>query len=423
MTTSRAATRRVGHIRWIICGLLFLATVINYIDRTTISVLEPELRTTIGWTDKQWGYIGASFMLTYAFGFAFAGWLMDKIGTRIGFTLSLLIWSLAAAAHALACDVGDFMLARLALGLGEAGNYPAAIKTIAEWFPKRERALATGLINAATNVGATISPLLVPWLFEAYGWQAAFVVTGLGGMVWVLIWWPFYRPPREHRWLSPAELEYIESDPPDPPQRIPWRRLLGYRQVWAFAIAKACTDSIWWFYLFWFAPFMAYQFEVDIKTIGWPMVTVYLMADVGSVVGGWQSSWLLGRGWSTNAARKTAMLTYALLIVPVALAPVTSEKWLAVLLIGLAAGSHQGFSANLYTLTSDIFPRSAIGSIVGIGGFAGSMGGFVLQLSAGWLKELTGNFVLLFGIASLAYLVALGVIQLLIPRIEPIEQV
>jgi MFS transporter, ACS family, hexuronate transporter len=414
------APRRVGHIRWIICALLFAATVINYIDRTVISVLEPELRKVVGWTDSQWGYIGASFMLSYAFGFAFSGWLMDKIGTRIGFTIALIIWSIAAAGHAFARTVGGFMLARFLLGLGESGNYPAAIKTIAEWFPKRERAFATGIINAGTNVGATISPAIVPLIYVYEGWQAAFIVTGLAGMIWVLFWWPIYRQPQEHPWLSPQELSYIESDPPDPPVRIPWRRLLTYPQVWAFAIAKALTDSIWWFYLFWFAPFMAEQFDVDIKTIGWPMVTVYLMADIGSVLGGLQSSWLLGRGWSTNAARKTAMLTYAILIVPVALAPLVSEKWLAVFLIGVAAGSHQGFSANLYTITSDIFPRRAIGSIVGIGGFAGSMGGFALQLGAGWLKEWTGNFVTLFAMAGSAYLIALAVVQILIPRVEPV---
>jgi MFS transporter, ACS family, hexuronate transporter len=412
---------RAGYIRWIICALLFLATVVNYIDRTVISVLEPELRHKIGWTDSQWGYISASFMLAYAIGFPLSGWFIDKVGTRLGFALSLIVWSLAAASHAFARNVGEFMLARFALGLGESGNYPAAIKTIAEWFPKRERAFATGLINAATNVGATISPIAVPLLYAEYGWQAAFVATGLGGLFWVLLWWPIYRRPQEHTWVSEEELAYIESDPPDPPKRIPWRRLLQYRQVWAFAIAKAFTDSIWWFYLFWFAPFMAEQFGVDIKTIGWPMVTVYLMADVGSIAGGWQSSWLLGRDWSTNAARKTAMLTYALCIVPVAFAPLVSEKWVAVILIGMAAGSHQGFSANLYTLTSDIFPRNAIGSIVGIGGFAGASGGFLLQLSAGWLKELTGNYIALFAIASLAYLIALGVIQLLIPNLEPVE--
>jgi ACS family hexuronate transporter-like MFS transporter len=419
MNDSTAA--RVGYVRWIICALLFLATVINYIDRTVLSVLEPELRKVIGWSDSQWGYIGASFMLAYAIGLLFAGWVMDKIGTRLGFTIFLIVWSLAAAGHAFARTLVGFIVARFALGIGEAGNYPAAIKSIAEWFPKRERALATGIINAATNVGATISPLIVPIIYATQGWQAAFLATGLGGLIWVALWWPIYRRPKEHPWLTAGELAFIESDPPDPAQHIAWRHLLGYRQVWGFAIAKFLTDSVWWFYLFWFAPFMAEEFDVDIKTIGWPMVTVYLMADIGSVAGGWQSSWLLGRSWSPNAARKTAMLTYALCIVPVATAPLVDEKWLAVFLIGMAAGSHQGFSANLFTINSDIFPRRAIGSIVGIGGFAGAIGGFLLQLSAGWLKEATGSYVALFAIAGSAYLVALLVIQLFIPRIEPVD--
>jgi MFS transporter, ACS family, hexuronate transporter len=416
-----AGAARVGYVRWIICSLLFLATVINYIDRTVLSVLEPVLRKEIGWTDAQWGYIGASFMLAYAIGLLFAGWLMDKIGTRLGFTLSLIVWSFAAASQALATSVSGFILVRFALGLGESGNYPAAIKTIAEWFPKRERALAAGIINAGTNVGATITPIAVPVIYQYHGWQAAFLATGLGGLVWILLWWPIYRRPREHAWLSQPELDFIESDPPDPPQKIAWRDLLHYRQVWAFAIAKFMTDSVWWFFLFWFPPFMAEQFDVNIKTIGWPMITVYLMADIGSVAGGWQSSWLLGRGWSHNAARKIAMLTFALCVVPVAAAPLVSEKWVAVFLIGMAAGSHQGFSANLFTINSDMFPRKAIGSIIGIGGFAGAIGGFTLQLCAGWLKEATGNYVLLFAMAGSAYLLALLVIQILIPRIDPID--
>ena len=247
------------------------------------------------------------------------------------------------------------------------------------------------------------------------------MATGLAGLVWVAFWWPMYRRPQEHPKVSPQELAYIESDPADPPVRIPWGTLLTHRQTWGFAIAKFLTDSIWWFYLFWFAPFMAAQFGVDIKTVGVPMMTVYLMADIGSVLGGWQSSWLIGRGWSVNSARKTAMLTYALCIVPVALAPMAGNKWLAVLLIGIATASHQGFSANLFTLVSDIFPRRAVGSIVGIGGFAGAIGGFCLQLAAGQLKQMTGNYVALFAMAATAYLVALAVIQLLIPRVEPVE--
>jgi ACS family hexuronate transporter-like MFS transporter len=239
-------------------------------------------------------------------------------------------------------------------------------------------------------------------------------------MLWVVFWWPMYRRPQEHPRVSAQELAHIESDPADPPVRIPWRTLLQHRQTWGFAIAKFLTDSIWWFYLFWFAPFMAAEFDVNIKTIGLPMITVYLMADVGSVLGGWQSSWLIGRGWSINSARKTAMLTYALCIVPVAAAPLVDHKWLAVFLIGVATASHQGFSANLFTLVSDTFPRRAVGSVVGIGGFSGAIGGFLLQLSAGHLKQMTGNYVALFAIAASAYLIALAVIQLLIPRVEPV---
>jgi MFS transporter, ACS family, hexuronate transporter len=408
-----------SNFRWVICALLFVATTINYVDRTVISVLEPDLRKIIGWDDAQWSYITASFMLAYAIGFLVSGWMMDKLGTRLGFTIALVVWSFAAAAHAFAHNVWGFMIARFALGLGESGNFPACIKTVAEWFPKRERALATGIFNAGTNVGATISPLLVPLILEAYGWQMAFIATGLVGLLWVVFWWPIYRRPQEHPRVSERELAYIESDPADPHVRVPWRTLLGHRPTWGFAIAKFLTDSVWWFYLFWFPPFMDAEFDINTKQIMWPMMTVYIMADVGSVLGGWQSSWLIGQGWSINAARKTAMLTYALCIVPVAAAPLVGHKWWAVFLIGVAAASHQGFSANLFTLVSDVFPRRAVGSIVGIGGFAGAIGGFFLTLSTGWLKQTTGNYVAPFAIAATAYLIALTIVQVLIPRVEP----
>jgi ACS family hexuronate transporter-like MFS transporter len=409
-----------SNYRWVICGLLFAATTINYVDRTVISVLEPELRKTIGWDDADWSYITASFMLAYAIGFLFAGWMMDKLGTRLGFTIALIVWSIAAAAHAFAQGVWGFMIARFALGLGESGNFPACIKTVAEWFPKRERALATGIFNAGTNVGATISPFLVPIILKYYGWETAFLATGLIGLVWVFFWWPMYRRPQEHPRVSAKELAHIESDPADPPVRIPWRTLLAHRPTRGFAIAKFLTDSVWWFYLFWFPPFMNAEFGIDTKQIMWPMMTVYIMADVGSVLGGWQSSWLIGRGWSLNAARKTAMLTYALCIVPVAAAPLVGHKWWAVFLIGVAAASHQGFSANLFTLVSDVFPRRAVGSVVGIGGFAGAMGGFFLTLSTGTLKQMTGNYVASFAIAASAYLIALAVVHAFIPRVEPV---
>lgn len=423
----------VGNFRWVICALLFFATTINYVDRAVFGVLEPTLKEAVGWTATQFGDINAQFNLAYAIGFLFAGWMIDKLGVRLGYTISLVVWSFAAAAHAFARTGSEFATARFALGLGEAGNFPAAIKTVAEWFPRKERALATGVFNAGANIGAIIAPWVVPIIALRWGWQYAFVGTGLAGLLWVVFWWPIYRRPREHPRLSAEELAYIESDPPDPPVKIRWRELLPYRQTWAFAIGKFLTDAIWWFYVFWFGKFTNEQFGVDLKTIGPPMITVFLMADVGSVFGGWQSSWLLRRGWSVNAARKTAMLTCAICVVPVVAAPLVKGTymlpggfsidalWIAVLLIGLAAAAHQGFSANMFTLASDMFPRYAVASVVGIGGFAGAMGGYLMNRGAGRLKDLTGNYFGMFAIAASAYLLALLIIHLLVPRLEPVD--
>jgi ACS family hexuronate transporter-like MFS transporter len=410
---------KLGNYRWGICALLFFATTVNYVDRSVLGVLAPTLRTEIGWTDQQYGYISAAFTLAYAIGFIFSGWLIDKIGTRVGYSLYLAIWSIAAAAHALARSAFGFGLARFGLGIGESGNFPAAIKTIAEWFPRKERALATGIFNAGSNVGAIVAPLAVPWLALNWGWQSAFLITGLAGLVWIAFWWPLYHKPREHPHLSGAELAHIESDPPDPDVKIHWNYLLKHRQTWAFFIGKFMTDSIWWFYLFWFPLFMKDRFGVDLKGIGWPMVTVYLLADIGSVGGGWLSSSLIGKGWTANAARKTAMLICAICILPVTMAPNVDGKWLAVWLIGIAAAAHQGFSANIFTTVSDMFPRKAVGSIVGIGGFAGAMGGFLMNLGAGWLKQNTGSYVVMFMIAGSTYLVALFIMHLIVPKLEP----
>jgi MFS transporter, ACS family, hexuronate transporter len=413
--------RPVGNFRWVICALLFFATTINYIDRAILGVLESELRTTIGWTATQYGFINFAFMMAYAIGSLGAGWLMDRLGTRLGYTIALVVWSLVAASHALAHNVWQFSIARFALGIGESGNFPASIKTVAEWFPKKERALATGVFNAGSNMGAIFAPAVVPLIALRFGWQAAFIATGLAGLVWVLFWWPIYRRPQEHPRLSADELAYIESDPVTPVAKIPWRQLLPYRQTWAFAIGKFLTDPVWWFYLFWFAPFMKDRFEVDIKSIGTPMVTVYALATVGSVAGGWLSSSLIRRGWSVNSARKTAMLICALCVVPVAMAPLVETQWAAVALVGMAAAAHQAFSANLFTLASDMFPKPAVGSVVGIGTFAGALLGAVEQIGAGYLKDLTGNYVAMFAIAGSAYLIALIVIQILVPRIEQVS--
>jgi MFS transporter, ACS family, hexuronate transporter len=413
--------KKIGHFRWVICGLLFFATTVNYVDRAVFGVLGPTLCDELGWTKTVYGDISAGFTLAYAFGFLFSGWMIDKLGTRLGYAIALVVWSAAAAAHALGRTAGQFWAARLALGLGESGNFPAAIKTVAEWFPKKERALATGIFNAGTNVGAVLAPLLVPVLVIRWGWQSAFVITGLAGLVWVAFWIPLYRRPTEHPRLSGTELDYIQSDPPDPAAKIRWITLLPHRQTWAFAIGKFLTDAVWWFYLFWFAMFMKDRFGVDLKGIGLPMVTVYLLADVGSIGGGWISSAMLKRGASTNFARKTAMLVCALCTVPVALAPHVSHQWSAIFIVGVAAAAHQGFSANLFTLTSDLFPRRAVGSIVGIGGFAGAIGGYFLQRSAGRLEAMTGSYAAIFGFAGSAYLIALLIIHLLSPRLEPAE--
>ncbi len=410
---------RASRYRWVICGLLFFATTINYVDRGVLGVLAPQLQETIGWTDTQYGDINAAFSLAYALGFLLMGRIIDLVGTRIGYAIALVVWSLAAASHALARTPFGFGLARFALGLGEAGNFPAAIKTTAEWFPRRERAFATGIFNGGSNVGAVLAPLLVPAIALRWGWQAAFVATGLIGLIWVAFWLPLYDRPERHPRVSAGELAWIRSDPPEPSGRISWMRLLPYRQTWAFAVGKFLTDAIWWFYLFWTPKFLFDRFDVDLKRVGPPMIAIYLLADIGSIGGGWLSSTLLQRGWSTNAARKTALLLCAFCVVPVSMASEVSSMWAAVGLIGLAAAAHQGFSANLFTLASDMFPRRAVGSVVGIGGMAGAVGGILMQAASGRIRESTGSYQTMFIIAGSAYVLSVLAIHLLAPRLEP----
>lgn len=415
-----APARRFGY-RWVVCGLLFAATTINYVDRGVLGVLASDLQTAIGWSDTQYGDINAAFSLAYAVGFLLMGWLIDRVGTRAGYAIALVVWSLAAAGHALARSALGFGVARFLLGLGEAGNFPAAVKTTAEWFPRRERALATGIFNAGSNVGAVIAPLAVPALALRWGWQAAFAVTGLLGLLWVAAWLPLYGRPGQVRWVSAEERAWIGSDPPDAGPRLRWAQLLRYRQTWAVAAGKFLTDPVWWFYLFWSAKFLADRFGASLKTIGLPLVTIYLMADVGSVAGGWLSSRLIVRGWSANAARKTALLACALCVTPVALAPLVADMWSAVVLIGLAAAAHQGFSANMYTLASDMFPRGAVGSVIGIAGTAGAVGGILMQAASGRVKDLTGNYLALFVTAASVYVLSVLAIHALAPRLEPLE--
>jgi ACS family hexuronate transporter-like MFS transporter len=414
-----ASGKSVGYYRWTICALLFFATTINYIDRQVLGILAPVLEKEIGWSEADYGFIVTAFQAAYALGLVLVGRMMDVLGTKKGYSIAMIFWSIAAMAHALARSAFGFGAARFALGMGESGNFPAAIKTVAEWFPKKERALATGIFNAGSNVGAVVAPLVVPWITLTYGWQEAFIVTGAIGFTWILFWWFLYEVPERSKRVSAPELAYIQGDPPDPAEKIPWLKLITYRQAWAFAIGKFLTDPIWWFYLYWVPKFLYSTYGLTLDTLGVPLVIIYVMADVGSIGGGWLSTAFIKMGWDVNRGRKTAMLICALAVVPIVFASQASELWMAVALLGLATAAHQGWSANIFTTASDMFPRKAVGSIVGFGGMAGSIGGMLFSTSAGLLLEWTGSYMTLFIVAGLAYLVALAVFHLLVPKLTP----
>jgi ACS family hexuronate transporter-like MFS transporter len=406
--------------RWTICALLFAATTINYIDRQVLGLLAPTLQRELGWTEAQYGDIVSWFSFAYGIGFLGMGRLLDRIGVRRGYAFAIVAWSLAAMAHAWARTAGAFSLARGALGLGESGNFPAAIKATAEWFPRKERALATGIFNAGSNVGAVIAPILVPAITLLWGWRWAFIITGALGFVWLAVWLALYRSPDQHPRVNAAELAHIRSDPPESTEHIPWLRLLRHRQTWAFFLAKGLTDPIWWFYLYWLPKFLDARWDIKLAAAALPLMTIYLVADVGSVFGGWLSSSLIKRGWTVNRARKTAMLIAALLIVPTMLAPAAPSLWVAVAIVSVAAAAHQWWSCNLFTTASDMFPRRAVASVVGIGGFAGAMGGVLFQRATGRILEATGNnYAIIFTICGLAYVTAWVVMHLLVPRLQP----
>ena len=414
-----ATVAKSGHYRWVVCALLFFAATINYIDRQVIGLLKPTLQTQIGWTEIGYSYVVMSFQAAYALGLLGVGRLIDRIGTRKGFSISIIFWSIAAMGHALARGVWGFGIARFFLGLGEAGNFPAAIKTVAEWFPKKERALATGIFNSGTNIGALITPFIVRAVTDRWGWRAAFIFTGAIGFLWLVAWLALYRRPEEHPSITKAELDYIHSDVEEPVAAVPWSRLLPHRQTWAFSIAKFMTDPIWWLYLFWLPDFLHKRHNLNLKDFGPPLVVVYLLADIGSIGGGWLSSSLIKRGWTINEGRKLAMLICALAVVPIVFAAQASNLWVAVVLVGVAAAAHQGWSCNLFTTTSDMFPRYAVGSVVGIGGMAGAIGGLMIARLVGEILQRTGSYVPIFVIAGSAYLAALLVFHLLSPKLEP----
>ncbi len=412
---------RTTHVRWFICGLLFYATTVNYMDRMVLGILKPTIAHQLHWSETEYGMITFAFQLGYAVMMPIAGRLIDWLGLRLGYTAAALFWAACSMLHALAGNAVEFGLARLGLGLGEAANFPAALKAVAEWFPQSERALATGIFNSGSNIGAVVAPLLVPFLTARFGWQSAFLCTGSLSLSWVVCWVIFYRSPEQHARVSAQELELIRSGQTAALNvRVPYRVLLGSRAMWAFLLGKFLTDPVWWFYLFWIPGFLQLKYHVDLLHIGPPLVTIYLAADIGSIGGGWLSSWLLKRGWDVAAARKRAMLVCALCVLAVMFVPAArGNLWLTVALIAIAASAHQGWSANLYNVATDCFPRSTVASVIGLGGLGGAIGGMLVQPAVGlWLDFSKEAYAPIFFVAGSMYLIALYVIHRLLPKFE-----
>ncbi|MFH0999941.1 MAG: MFS transporter [Bacteroidota bacterium] len=421
--------QKIGNYRYRILALLVFATTINYFDRSIIGVMAPTLEKLFGWSNKDYANIMISFKVAYAIGMISMGGLIDKLGTKKGYTLSIGIWSIFGMLHALvrpSFSVIGFAAARFGLGFGEAGNFPAAIKTTAEWFPKKDRAFATGLFNAATSFGAIAAPFVVGWIVHENGknWQYPFLITGILSGMWVYMWFRTYKKPEAHPKVSKAELAYIQSDSDvENEEKLPWKSVLDKRQTWAFALAKV-TDAVWWFYLFWGAKFLAVTFDVNIKNIALPFFVIYLLADLGSVFGGYLSGSLMKKGWTINKARKITLLICAVIILPVSFVAVTESKWLAIVLIGIAAAGHQAWSANIFTLVSDVFPKKATASVVGIGGMIGAVAGILADMALGSVLDQAGNsgYFWAFLIAGSCYLIILGFVHLLMPKMTPLDE-
>jgi ACS family hexuronate transporter-like MFS transporter len=417
------AVARAGRYRWGIVALLFMATVINYVDRQMIGVLKPTLSADLGWSETDFADVIFFFQFAYAIGYLGFGRIMDVIGARFGYAIAFVIWQIAHIAHGGAYSVTQFAMARFGLGLGESGNFPASIKAVTEWFPARERALAIGVFNAGANVGAILTPLIVPLITVAYGWRAAFIITGAVSMLWLVPWLIMYRNPKQHPKVTKEERAWIEQDPADPATSIPWKRLIRVRETWAYALGKFFIDPIWWFFLFWLPGYLGERYDLDLLSFGPPLVAIYLLSDLGSVAGGWLSSRLINAGKSVNYARKLTMFICACAVTPVFFAQSIDNLWLAVLVIGIATAAHQAFSANLYTLPSDLFPRAAVGSVVGIGGTVGAVGGMLMAKYAGYVLDSIGSYVPLFAVAGSAYFLALLCVHLLSPKLARAQEV
>jgi len=427
----------IGKYRWTICGLVFFATTINYIDRNVISFLKSTFTNDLGWTDGDYANVEITFKLFYAVGMLGAGRLIDRLGTKIGYGLATLLWSIAGICTALVNTVAGFQVVRGALGVTESGNFPAAIKTVAEWFPKKERALATGIFNSGANVGAIVTPLTVPYIVIHWGWQWAFIITGLLGLVWIVFWFLLYEVPKKHKKLSVAELNYIESDKDEQAMndvkepKLTWAQLLGYRQTWAFCLGKFLTDPIWWFYLFWLPDFFESTYKIKLDAASWPVAMVYIISTIGSIGGGWLPLFFIKKGWPVFKARKTSMLIYAFCVFPILFALVLGkiDMWLAVGVIGIAAAAHQAWSANIFTTVSDMFPKSSTGSVTGIGGMFGGLGGIVLSLFVQKemfvyyrsINQIETAYYIMFAVCAFAYLAGWLIMHILVPRMQRIQ--
>jgi ACS family hexuronate transporter-like MFS transporter len=418
------SSARIGRVRWTICAMLFAATTINYMDRQVLSLLKPTLQASIGMTEVNYGFIVSMFTLAYAVGLLVAGRFVDKVGSRIGYMVIMAVWSLSAMGHALANTVVEFGIARFCLGLGESGNFPAALKTVAEWFPQKERSLATGIFNSGANIGVILASLLVPIVTLHFGWHAAFLVTGLFSAAWIIYWYFKYRKPTDHPTLTGEELRFIYQEAAEKMgPATPWVKLLGYPQTWAYAIPKFLTDPIWWFYLYWLPSFFSARFHLDLSHLGLPLIVVYNASTFGSVAGGWLPAMFTRLGMSNQKARMAAMWFCGILVVPVFWVTYLNSEWTAIGLLCLATAAHQGFSANLLTTPSDMFPRTAVGSVAGIGGMLGSVGGFLLANFAGYILQLTHSYASLFAIAASAYVLSLVVMFLLAPGLKKVESI
>lgn len=424
---------RTGNYRWVVCSLLFFATTINYLDRQVVGLLKPVLEKEFNWTETDYSHIVMAFTASYALGLLLFGRLIDKIGSKIGYTVSITIWSIAAMLHAAVKSTLGFAIARTGLGIGESGNFPAAIKTVTEWFPKKERALATGFFDSGSNIGACVAPILIPWILGMYGWQEAFLITGALGFIWLVAWRIFYEVPAKHKKISQEELAYINSDKedaiaPEQASHVSWIKLFSLKQTWAFIIGKFFTDPIWYFFLFWLPSYFSSTFHLDLKKPSLPLVVVYTATTIGAIGGGYLSSYLIKKGWLVYKSRKMVLLLSAFCVLPIILARYTTDMWTVIALISLAVAGNSAWSANIYTIVSDMLPKKAVSSVIGIGGMAGAIGGVIFPVFIGFILDyykginnIVAGYNIIFLICSLSFLIAWLLIHWLTPKMKPVQ--